>query len=60
MVSLCNYTERLKDPFQHSNLGAARVLRGAVSDGVERGEGEAAGRVEEELAREASMGFHLV
>lgn len=49
-----------KDPFQHSILGAARVLVGAVSNGVERGGGEAAGCVEEELARKACMGFHLV
>lgn len=47
-------------PFQHSILGAARVLVGAVSNGVERGEGEAAGRVEEDIARKACMGFRLI
>lgn len=36
------------------------VMVGVVSDGVERGEGEAAGRVGKGFAREACGGFPVV
>lgn len=58
MVTVFNYTE---GPFSTQYCRCSQsVLVGAVSNAFERGGGEAAGRVEEELARKECMGFPLV